>query len=73
MAQIILLFMVTTPTYVLLLASKISPLTTSDRVIAGTLLCVIVVEWFADQQQWGKLAFAYKLLVISANLLLRIH
>ena len=43
----------TTPTYILLLVSRLYPeMTTVDAVFARALLVLVVVEYFADQQQW---------------------
>lgn len=45
---------VTTPAYVLLLVSRLSPaMETSDLVFSRGLLVVIVLEYFADEQQWA--------------------
>ncbi|KAI9795193.1 MAG: hypothetical protein M1816_000215 [Peltula sp. TS41687] len=54
LAQSILLMSVATPTYVLLLASKFTGnrLGTSDLIISRVILGFVVLEWFADQQQW---------------------
>ncbi|KAK5173860.1 uncharacterized protein LTR77_002541 [Saxophila tyrrhenica] len=53
-AQIILLQAVTTPTYLLLLTSRLHPtLSTPDALFARSLLLLVVVEYFADQQQWN--------------------
>lgn len=44
----------TTPTYILLLTSRIQPaLTTADLVISRSLLALVVLEYFADGQQWN--------------------
>ncbi|KAF2091826.1 DUF1295-domain-containing protein [Saccharata proteae CBS 121410] len=54
LAQSVLLFAVTTPTYVLLLASKATgqDMTTADIFFARGLMALVLVEFFADQQQW---------------------
>jgi steroid 5-alpha reductase family enzyme len=45
---------VTAPTYILLLASRLYPaMTTVEYVFARFLIVLIVVEWFADGQQWN--------------------
>jgi len=52
--QSVLLFAVTAPTYILLLASRLYPaMTTVEYVFARFLIVLIVVEWFADGQQWN--------------------
>jgi steroid 5-alpha reductase family enzyme len=49
----ILLWSVTLPSYLILLASRIEPaLTTYDLIISRVLMGLVVVEYFADQQQW---------------------
>ncbi|KAL3423666.1 DUF1295 domain-containing protein [Phlyctema vagabunda] len=53
LAQSVLLFMVATPTYVILLASRFSAtMTTADTVFTRSLLGLVLFEFFADQQQW---------------------
>lgn len=54
LAQSILLMSITTPAYMLLLASKFTGnhLSTSDVVVSSAIVGCIVLEWFADQQQW---------------------
>jgi len=53
-AQSILLFLVATPTYVMLLASKLgeASIERSDVICARVLMGLILIEFFADQQQW---------------------
>ncbi|KAF2485805.1 hypothetical protein BDY17DRAFT_294264 [Neohortaea acidophila] len=52
--QILVLFAVTTPTYIILLTSLINPdLTWADAAISRTLIGLVVIEYFADQQQWN--------------------
>jgi len=53
-AQSVLLFSITTPTYILLLASRLTGLQmqTTDIVIARLLMACVLFEFFADQQQW---------------------
>lgn len=54
LAQSILLFLVTTPTYVILLTVRAGEkMATSDSIFARVLLGLVLLEWFADQQQWG--------------------
>ncbi|KAI9774419.1 MAG: hypothetical protein M1840_004313 [Geoglossum simile] len=54
LAQSILLFLITTPTYILLLASKIvgDDSTLIDLIFSRVLTGLVLFEWFADQQQW---------------------
>lgn len=55
LAQSILLFLITTPTYVLVLASRFgNDMTSSDLVFSRALMGLVLVEFFADQQQWSK-------------------
>ncbi|OAA58421.1 hypothetical protein SPI_06494 [Niveomyces insectorum RCEF 264] len=53
--QSILLFFISAPAYVLLLASARGPpeLTAADVVFPAAQLGLVLVEWFADQQQWA--------------------
>jgi len=54
LVQSLLLFAITTPAYLLLLASRQEDnLTTADIVFPRILLGLVILEWFADQQQWG--------------------
>lgn len=56
LAQSILLFMVSMPAYVLLLTERYgSEYTLVDTVFPRIMLGLVIVEWFADQQQWGML------------------
>ena len=49
-----LLFAVTTPTYLLLLTSRIYPsMTAVETVFARFLIVLIAIEWIADGQQWN--------------------
>ena len=49
----ILLLAVATPTYILLLVSRIHPkMEIADAVFSRTLMALVVFEYFADQQQW---------------------
>ncbi|KAK4552512.1 hypothetical protein LTR86_010356 [Recurvomyces mirabilis] len=55
--QSVLLFAVTTPTYLLLLTSRLSALQSPleqgiATFLARFLLCLVAFEWFADGQQW---------------------
>jgi len=53
LAQSILLLLISTPTYVVLLASQISDtMEISDIIFARVLMGLVLVEFFADQQQW---------------------
>lgn len=50
----VLLWSVTLPTYVLLLASQLRPeMGMTDIIIARVLMALVVFEYFADQQQWN--------------------
>ncbi|KAJ4361827.1 hypothetical protein N0V83_010768 [Neocucurbitaria cava] len=51
----ILLWLITTPTYILLLTSRITGNETSsyDSLFGRTMLVLVVIEYFADQQQWN--------------------
>ncbi|KKY28185.1 hypothetical protein UCDDS831_g00367 [Diplodia seriata] len=53
--QSVLLFAVTTPTYILLLSSHLTGegMTTADTIFTRALIALVVVEWFSDQQQWN--------------------
>ncbi|CAI6333186.1 unnamed protein product [Periconia digitata] len=55
LSQNILLFLVTAPTYVLLLCSRVSgnSLSTNDSVFSKLIFLAIIVEFYADQQQWN--------------------
>jgi steroid 5-alpha reductase family enzyme len=55
LAQSILLFLISTPIYVMLLASRFSEkMDTSDIIFARVLMGLVLLEFFADQQQWGN-------------------
>ena len=55
LAQSILLFLITTPTYVMVLAARLGEtMSTSDVVFARALMGLVLVEVFADQQQWSE-------------------
>ncbi|KAI9835360.1 MAG: hypothetical protein M1837_003800 [Sclerophora amabilis] len=53
--QSVLLFSITLPTYILLLTARITgdQSTTADLVFSRALVCLVLFEWFADQQQWA--------------------
>ncbi|KAI9816447.1 MAG: hypothetical protein M1827_001579 [Pycnora praestabilis] len=55
LAQSLLLFSITMPTYVLLLASKITgnDHTTADLIFSRALVGVVLLAFFADGQQWN--------------------
>ena len=54
--QSILLFLLAAPAYILLLASKFEPsLTSADFAYVSIEISLVVIEWFADQQQWGMM------------------
>jgi Predicted membrane protein len=53
--QSILLFLISSPVYVLLLASTIEPeVSTADVAALIIELVLILIESIADQQQWSK-------------------
>jgi steroid 5-alpha reductase family enzyme len=53
--QSILAFSITTPTYILVLAARLSDETdTTDIAFPCILVALVMVEWIADQQQWSK-------------------
>jgi steroid 5-alpha reductase family enzyme len=55
LAQSILLFLITTPTYVMVLVARFGKaMSTTDVVFARALMGLVLVEVFADQQQWSK-------------------
>lgn len=55
LAQSVLLFMIATPSYLLLLASRLSSeMTTGDIIFARVLMGLVLLEWFADGQQWSQ-------------------
>jgi steroid 5-alpha reductase family enzyme len=57
LAQSVLLFLITTPTYTMLLASRVplvEKMTTADTIFARVLMGLVLLEFFADQQQWSK-------------------
>ncbi len=52
--QSILLFSLAAPSYAVLLASKFEPgLSSADFAFVSIELGLVLIEWFADQQQWG--------------------
>ncbi|KAH7082300.1 hypothetical protein FB567DRAFT_551269 [Paraphoma chrysanthemicola] len=55
LAQNLLLWLITTPTYILLLSSRVAgnELSSWDSFFGRTMLFLVVVEFFADQQQWN--------------------
>jgi len=53
LAQSILLFLIATPTYVMLLCARLdAEMETSDNIFARVLMGLVLLEFFADQQQW---------------------
>ena len=50
----VLLFLITTPTYVLLLASKTNGSPTADLVFSRALGAVVFLAFYADGQQWSE-------------------
>ncbi|KAI9751975.1 MAG: hypothetical protein M4579_005811 [Chaenotheca gracillima] len=54
LAQCVLLFSIATPTYILLLTAKVpeTETPTADLIISRLLIGLVMLEWFADQQQW---------------------
>ncbi|KAH7135642.1 hypothetical protein B0J11DRAFT_454182 [Dendryphion nanum] len=55
LGQNLLLLAITTPTYILLLVSRITGdnIDTFDSVFSKLMLTLVVIEFFADQQQWN--------------------
>ncbi|KAA8568443.1 hypothetical protein EYC84_007475 [Monilinia fructicola] len=54
LAQSILLFLIATPSYVMLLTARYgAPWTTADLVFSRGLVTLVVLEYFADGQQWN--------------------
>jgi steroid 5-alpha reductase family enzyme len=52
--QSILLFLISSPVYVLLLATQFEPdITSADIAFVSLELGLVCIEYFADQQQWG--------------------
>jgi steroid 5-alpha reductase family enzyme len=55
LAQSVLLFLITTPTYVLVLAARLGQkMDTADLVFSRALMGLVLLEFFADQQQWSE-------------------
>jgi steroid 5-alpha reductase family enzyme len=53
--QNVLLFFITTPAYIILLVSRVhDTMAMADIIIARVLMVLILIETFADQQQWGE-------------------
>ena len=54
LAQSVLLFSITTPTYLVLLASQVLPdeMSNGDIIFTRVLVGLVLLEFFADQQQW---------------------
>ncbi|MCJ1301854.1 hypothetical protein MMC08_004655 [Hypocenomyce scalaris] len=54
LAQSVLLFMITTPTYILLLASRLTAneYQAADLIFSRGLMSLVLLTFFADQQQW---------------------
>ncbi|KAF2738818.1 DUF1295-domain-containing protein [Polyplosphaeria fusca] len=54
LGQCLLLFAITTPTYILLLSGRVigDELTTYDNLFPKVMFALIVVEFFSDHQQW---------------------
>ncbi|KAI9822018.1 MAG: hypothetical protein M1832_003190 [Thelocarpon impressellum] len=55
LAQSLLLYSIATPAYVILLASNLTPTeaTTEDLIFTRVIVGLVLVEFFADQQQWA--------------------
>src|SRR4051794_32135750 len=52
--QSILLFMLAAPVYTILLSTQFEPnVTSADLTYVAMEIGLILVEWFADQQQWN--------------------
>jgi hypothetical protein len=55
LAQSLLLFAISTPTYVILLAAQNGTrMSGADIIFPRALMGLVLVEWFADGQQWSK-------------------
>lgn len=55
LAQSILLFIITTPTYVMLLSARIGVgMNTGDIAFSRALMGLVLIEFFADGQQWSR-------------------
>ena len=50
----VLLFLITTPTYILLLAAKGNSFQTADVVFSRTLGALVFLAFYADGQQWSE-------------------
>ncbi|KAH8664968.1 hypothetical protein BGZ60DRAFT_470690 [Tricladium varicosporioides] len=57
LAQSVLLFLITTPTYVMVLAARVggiaAEMSTADLVFSRVLMGLVLLEFFADNQQWS--------------------
>lgn len=54
LAQSLLLFAISTPTYVILLAAQDGTrMSGADIIFPRALMGLVLVEWFADGQQWS--------------------
>ncbi|KAF1958323.1 DUF1295-domain-containing protein [Byssothecium circinans] len=55
LAQNLLLFIITSPTYILLLCSRITgdEFSTYDHLFSKLIFLIVLVEFYADQQQWN--------------------
>ncbi|KAH8708567.1 hypothetical protein GQ44DRAFT_743137 [Phaeosphaeriaceae sp. PMI808] len=55
LGQNFLLWLITTPTYILLLTSRLTgnEISQYDTLFGRTMLFLVVIEFFADQQQWS--------------------
>lgn len=52
--QSILLFLLAAPVYTIMLATHFEPnVTSADLAYVAVELGLVLIEWFADQQQWG--------------------
>lgn len=55
LAQNVLLYAIASPTYILLLASRFLPkITFTEVAISRGLIGLVLVEFFADNQQWCR-------------------
>ena len=50
----VLLFLITTPTYILLLAAKGNSFPTADVVFSRALGALVFLAFYADGQQWSE-------------------
>ncbi len=67
--QSILLFLLAAPAYLLLLAPQFEKdLTVADAAFVAVGLGLLLVEWFSDQQMWGRLTITRRVCVRGINI-----